>query len=124
MFQTECKALLRAQGFDWVDAWYDSNINTEATFNHNPERMVSRAQHFIGDAQAQQRPVFLYFSSTLIHCTDTKTSMLEFSLLQTPFGLLSEDEASDDTAMRSREELWAQASEGAANDLAANARAK
>ena len=62
MFQTECKALLRAQGFNWVDAWYHSNINAETTSNHNPEWRWCRAQHFLGDAQAQQRPFFLYFS--------------------------------------------------------------
>lgn len=35
-----CKAILYTQGFDWVDAWYHSNMNAEATFNHNPEWMV------------------------------------------------------------------------------------
>lgn len=62
----KCRLVLQGQCFDFVDAYYEANIQ-EADYGHSPEWMVSQAQKFIDQAQGQNKPFFLYFPATLMH---------------------------------------------------------
>eukprot|EP01084_Bolivina_argentea_P077430 140441_1 len=62
----QCTSAVKEQGFDFVDAWYVSNIAENSYYSHNPEWMVSQSQRFINQAvNVEHKPFFLYFAATL-----------------------------------------------------------
>ena len=72
--------------------------------------MVSQSQRFIDEAvDVENKPFFLYFASTLAHSPDVETALTSFSSTDSPKGTLTGDEVPDDTAMRSRAEIWSDA---------------
>merc|ERR1719385_706710 len=112
---SECTDIVKEGGFDYVDGWYYSNVVSGGDFSHNPEWLVSRAQHFIDSALEEEedtKPFFLYFASTLTHDSgDVFTALHDYSYTDSPKGTLSGDEVPDDTTMNSREEIWEMARE-------------
>ena len=83
----QCTGLVESAGFEYVDGWYHSNILENDDFSHNPEWMVSRAQHFIDTATQENKPFFLYFASTLVHSPDGGDALQYHSSSWTPKGL-------------------------------------
>ena len=71
------------------------------------EWMVSQSQKFIREAQANNKPFFLYFASTLTHAPDVKAALNDFSYLDSPKGQLTGEDIPDDTSMMSRADIWA-----------------
>ena len=101
---------MKSVGSHFVDSWYIQHIVSNNYFSHNPEWMVSRSQRFIDEAvDVENKPFFLYFASTLAHSPDVGTALRSFSSTDSPKGTLSGDEVPDDTAMRSRDEIWTEA---------------
>ena len=87
---TKCTDIVKESGFDFVDGWYHSNILDNNYFSHNPEWMVSRAQHFINDAvNVLNKPFFLYFASTLSHSPTVDDALQSYSSSWTPKGLFN-----------------------------------
>ena len=106
-----CTSKVNEQGFDFVEAFYYTNIGQTANFSHNPEWLVSRAQAFIDEAvDVENKPFFLYFASTLTHSSgDVYEALQEYNISDSPKGILTGDELPDDTSMRSRDVIWAKA---------------
>ena len=108
----ECTAIVKGQGFDFVDGWFYTNIGVNADFTHNPEWVTSRAQAFIDEAvDVEDKPFFLYFASTLVHggLDGLFTALRTGNYRDSPKGILTGDEVPDDTTMPKRDEVWAKA---------------
>jgi len=104
----QCRNLLHEQGFDYVDAFYNGNIEESVTqYSHNPEWMLSKTQRFIANATATQRPFLLYLSTTLTHNPDITIALRDFTYLSSPRGTLTGDEVPDDTLMSDRASILA-----------------
>merc|ERR1719242_2481364 len=104
-----CTEIIKESGFDFVDGLFVSNIEENDDFSHNPEWMVSRAQHFIDEAvDDENKPFFLYFGSTLVHGPDgyIETTLTERDFTESPKGILTGDEVPDDTTMSDRDDIW------------------
>lgn len=99
-----CTDIVKSFGFDFVDGWYYENIEGDA-FSHNPEWMVSQSQRFIEEAQALDRPFFLYFASTLTHSPEVVDALNNHDFLESPKGTLSGSDVPNDTAMAPREDI-------------------
>ena len=110
-----CKDIVTNQGFDFVDAWYYSNIGENDYFGHNPEWLVSQSQKFIRQAQNKNKPFFLYFASTLAHSPSSETSLTQFTRADSPKGKLTTDKP-DDTTMSPRAAILAKAQQLAGSD--------
>ena len=105
----ECTAIVKGQGFDFVDGFFYGNIEENDDFSHNPEWIVSRAQAFIDEAvDVEDKPFFLYFASTLVHggLSSLFDALTTRSYTESPKGTLSGDDVPDDTAMPSRGQIW------------------
>jgi len=111
-----CTGIVRNQGFDFVDAWYYSNIGENNHFGHNPEWMVSQSQKFIQQAQARNKPFFLYFASTLAHSPSSEISLNHFTRKNSPKGELKGVDNPDDTLMQPRGAIWEKATDLAGSD--------
>eukprot|EP01083_Nonionella_stella_P181145 647897_1 len=114
----QCTDLVKQQGFDFVDAFYDANIDSDNEyFSHNPEWMVSQSQTFVDHAvNVEQKPFFLYFASTLTHTPAIKDALLNFSFVDSPKGRLNGDDIPSDTAMNIRSDIWHQADASSRTD--------
>eukprot|EP01084_Bolivina_argentea_P033175 61396_1 len=78
------------QGFDFVDGWYDGNIDATANYGHNPEWMVHKTKEAISNAQTADNPFFIYFAATLTHSPDVYTSLSNSNgINKTPAGSVS-----------------------------------
>ena len=62
---------MRANGFDYADGIYISNLNTCGTacsgFTHNMEWITEKALAFMDGALSAGTPFFLYFNPTVPH---------------------------------------------------------
>ena len=61
----KCIDIVKTQGFDFVDAYYHENIDMNATYGHNPEWILDRAQAFINESINNDQPFFLYTGMNL-----------------------------------------------------------
>eukprot|EP01084_Bolivina_argentea_P067819 123444_1 len=104
-----CKDILKTQGFDFVDGYYHENIHpNNPDYSHNPEWMVSVSQEFIDVSIEEEKPFFLYFSTTLAHVPNIyiEDVFSNYNSRQTPGGLLYADDIPNDTGMATRDEIW------------------
>ena len=99
----DCTRIVTGQGFEFVDAYYHSNIGDNQFFSHNPEWMLQQAQLFMDDAIDRDSPFFLYFSSTLTHEPNVLHALTNFTNRDTPKGLLAVPQAPKDTGMSERD---------------------
>ena len=106
-----CTAIVKTQGFDFVDAYYHSNIKSNPYFSHSPEWMVQKSQEFIDSAITNDQPFYLYFAATLTHTPSTMDSLVNFTAAHTPKGILTGDAAPNHTAigMKTRDEIYNEA---------------
>eukprot|EP00486_Rosalina_sp_Unknown_P016138 CAMPEP_0201594902 /NCGR_PEP_ID=MMETSP0190_2-20130828/192075_1 /ASSEMBLY_ACC=CAM_ASM_000263 /TAXON_ID=37353 /ORGANISM="Rosalina sp." /LENGTH=1261 /DNA_ID=CAMNT_0048054691 /DNA_START=127 /DNA_END=3908 /DNA_ORIENTATION=- len=103
-----CTDLIKEAGFDFADAVYHSNIDTNPHFSHNPEWMVHESQRFINESINRDQPFFLYFAATLTHDPDVETALFNHSAAWTPKGELFGDDIPTlaNTGMSSRQSIW------------------
>ena len=95
----------------YVDDIVNDGNDSETTFSHNPEWMVSQSEQFLTKSVEQkEKPFFLYFSNTLVHGPDVEEALNEYTIYDSPKGQLRgkevpfEDE--EDVAMTPRSEIW------------------
>ncbi len=93
---------IKRSGFDYVDRLYQANPDdkmtpwsTQCQLNqHNPEWITEGALEFLDKAAQQEKPFYLYLSTTLLHLSPDPTADLKTgNPLITPLGLL--DKAPD-----------------------------
>ena len=86
-----CRTDKEMDGFDFVDAFYVTNIG-RAPYSHNPEWIVSGAKKAIKNADAEDKPFFLYMALTLTHEPDVIDTLKHHTILESPKGDLKGDE--------------------------------
>ena len=109
-----CIEQMKSEGFDFVGAWYYSNVpNPPQSYSHNPEWIVTEAKNGMEQGRLSGKPWFMYVAFTICHTPSAKDAINSYSYEFTPKGRLTGDEipSPDKSGMKSREQM--------ADDLAA-----
>eukprot|EP01084_Bolivina_argentea_P270216 459417_1 len=105
-----CVEETKANGFDFVGAYYEGNIGINSPIGHNPEWKVQQAQNFIDIAVAEEKPFFMYFAFTLTHsgAPSLAHTLTTLSAAQTTNGTLTDADIPNptDIGMNTRAEIY------------------
>ena len=105
-------AAIESAGFSTVASAYVSNMGPTGetdgtnTWSHNYEWLVETSLAAVATAVEAEKPFFLHMTPTGPHSPKTYRALFDFTVRQTPAGVLDEDPV---TTMRSRTDLWAAA---------------